>query len=223
MEDNGADGLVIWHDDFELGYSRIDELTVVDLSYEKITVVDGFGIEVVLPLPYSIDDVDKAEREQIRGDYHNCAHPRSEVRSKSTSNGREMVRSQCLDCGKATTTALKKDMWPEDRGQWDDDLSNRAWAEVSHKLGRLDLRRAAKWQQIQRDRSSEYAEYLRSDEWLARRQLVMERDAFKCQGCLKRHATQVHHKNYDSIYDELLFDLVSVCDDCHRKIHPDKG
>jgi hypothetical protein len=29
----------------------------------------------------------------------------------------------------------------------------------------------------------------------------------------------VHHLNYDHWKDELLFELVALCFDCHRKVH----
>ena len=32
-------------------------------------------------------------------------------------------------------------------------------------------------------------------------------------------AQEVHHKSYDSLYNEPLEDLISVCKDCHLKIH----
>ncbi|MDO8980306.1 MAG: hypothetical protein Q7V17_13840 [Afipia sp.] len=67
-----------------------------------------------------------------------------------------------------------------------------------------------------------YEQYLRSPEWAKRREKVLERAKGICEGCRDRKATQVHHLTYDHIYEELLFELVAVCDDCHRRIHRDK-
>ena len=36
---------------------------------------------------------------------------------------------------------------------------------------------------------------------------------------LLRPATQVHHLTYAHLGDELLFELISVCDDCRKRIH----
>lgn len=64
-----------------------------------------------------------------------------------------------------------------------------------------------------------YPEYLKSDDWRAKRAIVLERDNNTCQACLRAPATQVHHKSYERVFDEPLFDLESVCDECHGKIH----
>lgn len=64
-----------------------------------------------------------------------------------------------------------------------------------------------------------YREYLKSEKWEAKRRMVMTRDRNLCQGCLTAEATQVHHKTYDRVFDEPLFDLVAICKDCHEKIH----
>lgn len=61
----------------------------------------------------------------------------------------------------------------------------------------------------------EHTIYLASDEWKWRRQMVLERDNYLCQGCLTNRATQVHHLTYKHWRNELLFELVSVCDGCH--------
>lgn len=67
----------------------------------------------------------------------------------------------------------------------------------------------------------EYSEYLKSPKWRALRDLVLERDKGVCQACLINKATQVHHLTYDNVYNEFAFQLVSVCEDCHNKIHND--
>jgi hypothetical protein len=64
-----------------------------------------------------------------------------------------------------------------------------------------------------------YHNYLKTKEWASRRIKVLKRDQFICQGCLKNKATQVHHTTYQHIFNEPLFELVSVCDECHNKIH----
>jgi hypothetical protein len=46
-----------------------------------------------------------------------------------------------------------------------------------------------------------YARYLASDEWRNSR------------------ATQVHHRTYQNIFNEFLFELVAVCAQCHHGIH----
>ena len=64
-----------------------------------------------------------------------------------------------------------------------------------------------------------YSEYLLSEKWYEIRKKVLKRDNYTCQGCLEKEAEEVHHKNYTHLFDELLFDLISVCKSCHIKIH----
>ncbi len=64
-----------------------------------------------------------------------------------------------------------------------------------------------------------YQYYLNSPQWGAKRLKVLRRDKFVCQKCKTQRATQVHHKTYKRIFRERLTDLMSVCAECHRKIH----
>lgn len=63
-----------------------------------------------------------------------------------------------------------------------------------------------------------YTDYLNSVEWKEKRQKVLIRDQNICQACLVKRATEVHHLTYKHIYKEPLFDLISVCNDCHKEI-----
>lgn len=67
-------------------------------------------------------------------------------------------------------------------------------------------------------RKAAYQDYLKTDEWQTRRQQRLQYDNHKCKFC-KKTATQVHHLTYDRIYNESLYDLISVCKDCHEYIH----
>lgn len=66
--------------------------------------------------------------------------------------------------------------------------------------------------------SPEYKQYMESDEWNDRRLKVLERDEYVCQACWAQRATEVHHLIYDHLFNEPLFDLVSVCHDCHEML-----
>lgn len=65
----------------------------------------------------------------------------------------------------------------------------------------------------------DYDKYLQSDEWKKLRKLVFKRCDNVCEGCGVSRAQQVHHLTYKRIGDELLFDLVGVCNSCHEYIH----
>jgi 5-methylcytosine-specific restriction endonuclease McrA len=64
-----------------------------------------------------------------------------------------------------------------------------------------------------------YYKYLSSEEWQKKRQLILKRDNFICQGCLVNNATEVHHKTYINVGNEFCFELISLCEDCHSSIH----
>lgn len=66
-----------------------------------------------------------------------------------------------------------------------------------------------------------YDEYLRSNAWINIRNQVLERDKHKCKICGATENLRVHHKDYECIYHEedALYDLVTLCDDCHRELH----
>lgn len=66
---------------------------------------------------------------------------------------------------------------------------------------------------------SKYTLYLNSDDWKNKRSLVLKRDNNICQACLTNAANQVHHLTYERVFNEPLFDLVSICNTCHDKIH----
>ena len=67
-------------------------------------------------------------------------------------------------------------------------------------------------------RRENYQEYLKSDDWKAKRNKVMKMAGYKCRRCGER-ATQVHHETYERIYNEKLTDLTALCSECHSKIH----
>lgn len=67
-------------------------------------------------------------------------------------------------------------------------------------------------------RTSRYHEYLKTQEWKDKRELVLMRDNYKCQSCLVRTAEEIHHLTYEHCYNEPLYELVSLCVVCHQHI-----
>lgn len=68
-------------------------------------------------------------------------------------------------------------------------------------------------------RRERYAAYLESTAWQERRQKVLQRERYVCQGCRSERACEAHHLTYAHVFDELLWELVAVCPDCHRRAH----
>jgi len=62
--------------------------------------------------------------------------------------------------------------------------------------------------------------YYKSFDWHITRNWKLEVQPL-CEHCGQK-AQQVHHKHYDSIGAEKNEELVSVCLDCHRRLHSGK-
>lgn len=65
----------------------------------------------------------------------------------------------------------------------------------------------------------EYSDYLESDEWKARRDYRLKKDGYRCAICGTGKNLQVHHITYERVKNELIDDLVTVCESCHNGIH----
>jgi 5-methylcytosine-specific restriction endonuclease McrA len=60
-----------------------------------------------------------------------------------------------------------------------------------------------------------YNEYLASPEWASKRLRVRARDYGRCQLCNSDRFLDIHHLTYNRVGDEALFDLVTLCRNCH--------
>lgn len=76
---------------------------------------------------------------------------------------------------------------------------------------------------------NKYEKFYSSKQWQEMRAYILARDNYLCQDCLKNNkivnARQVHHidfltHNWDKRLDE--DNLVSLCNDCHKKRHGKK-
>lgn len=66
----------------------------------------------------------------------------------------------------------------------------------------------------------EYEGYLQSDTWKEIRQKRLEFDNRQCVCCCGTENLRVHHITYDRVGgSEYDYDLITLCDDCHRRLH----
>lgn len=148
-----------------------------------------------------------------------CTHERVEVRRRVQSNGGVAYWRQCLDCYQTVGTAIKHADAPADAPPFDEEAREDHWKLLST-AGFEALRRSN--DERRRDRQREYYDYLQTEKWHIKREAVLDRDNYICQaqlnGCTMR-ASQAHHKTYEHIFDEPLFDLVAVCRACHQRLH----
>tara|TARA_Y100000592_G_scaffold81075_1_gene128421 strand:- start:7833 stop:8489 length:657 start_codon:yes stop_codon:yes gene_type:complete len=70
---------------------------------------------------------------------------------------------------------------------------------------------------------TDYHKYLRSPHWENVRRQALKISGWKCQACSQRNEIlDVHHNNYDCLYNETSKDVVVLCRTCHNKIHKKK-
>jgi len=64
----------------------------------------------------------------------------------------------------------------------------------------------------------DYNEYIKSDAWRLKRSERLAIGNHKCAYCCTRKRIQVHHLTYERIGNELMEDLVPLCETHHAKI-----
>lgn len=97
---------------------------------------------------------------------------------------------------------------------------------------------AGAWQRDDRAYVKAWAFYIevmrvfnyRSPRWRRKEKYIKRRDGYICQWCKRygriREAEVVHHIKPVEDYPELAYiddNLVSICNECHNKAHPEKG
>lgn len=65
----------------------------------------------------------------------------------------------------------------------------------------------------------DYNEYINSEMWQQAREYALKRDGYKCVKCGSAKNVQVHHLVYKNIPYEKPGDIVTICKECHKKIH----
>ena len=69
-----------------------------------------------------------------------------------------------------------------------------------------------------------YSDDIKSGKWQRLRLEVMQRDQVRCRACKCENNLNVHHLYYESgkhIYDYEIESLVTLCENCHSKLHKD--
>jgi hypothetical protein len=144
-----------------------------------------------------------------------CPHEVTKIRCRKRRNESVAFVEQCLHCGKELRAVSRHDprcngipeRFDEELNQDGYDLQHEQWVE------QYNANRKAQHE----DWLCEHTIYLQTPEWRAKRAKVLQRDNYICQGCLTNRATQVHHLSYEHWQHELLYELVSICDDCHEQ------
>ncbi|WFE77300.1 HNH endonuclease [Roseinatronobacter sp. S2] len=185
-----------------------------------------------------INHPDRDERVELRGDLAGkylaemkghrdaeCRHPDVEIRAQTISDGRTQCKRQCLICGAPVGSAAKKQdglpPWNEDALNTYMDARDIAQKAIRREYIQLHEQEIAVLEAKSGDWQAQYEAYRRTPLWQAKRARVLKRANGLCEGCLEAAAVVVHHLTYANMGDELFFQLVALCRDCHTKAHPE--
>jgi hypothetical protein len=183
-----------------------DKIVKYDFEYLSLTICHDCGKSNYLP------------------DWRSCCNSPYLIQIMvEQSNGAVVRRSGCKTCKQVSGKIIKKghdwQLLPKLSKQQKDEYE-KAYNELCEKR-RLFAK--AKHDEIQNsnvlDFKKQYHAYLQTPEWKAKAEAVKMRDNYLCQACLSAPASDAHHLHYQNIFNEPLFDLVSVCRSCHDKLH----
>lgn len=144
-----------------------------------------------------------------------CTHP-NPIHTKRGA----AIWKQCTECWQPVGSAIKRSTFTPEQihvmplfdENAREETAERDFAERKTQIEQQRKQESDAWWQS-------YTAYLKSPQWARKRVLVLRRDGGLCQACLESPATDVHHKTYEHVFDEPLFDLESVCRPCHELLH----
>jgi hypothetical protein len=150
-----------------------------------------------------------------------CEHRDKELRYLIAANDAKKFKYQCKRCGQTFQEVSQKQLSAESKESAApiDDTLFKTHEKLSEKIFQDEFARIKA--QNRATKLHYYQLYLTSNEWRKKREKVVARAKGICEGCLENPATQVHHLHYGTLFREMLFDLVAVCDKCHEQIHTD--
>lgn len=144
-----------------------------------------------------------------------CQHPKTEIVFCLDATGRKRYQQECLICGHGGNDISVKLWKPGDiqkvppRRHEDYKLLSDEIKEIYRPI-------------ILGIRQDDFQAYYWSPEWEERRLRVLRRDHSTCQIC-GNDAEIVHHLTYAHFKHEFLFELISLCSQCHHDhYHPEK-
>jgi 5-methylcytosine-specific restriction endonuclease McrA len=160
-----------------------------------------------------------------------CDHQSKRLRKFTASNKALSFRMQCLRCGETVETIkrinLPRNVCIDLLEDFDSTLSHSFLKPIwnlrdklnKKAIDRYDSLRRDAFLKSQNDQKEKYQSYLNSSEWFALRLKVLARCNYMCEGCRSKPAEHVHHLTYAHIYNEFLWELVGVCNGCHKRVH----
>ena len=149
-----------------------------------------------------------------------CKNPHEIITIDHRTNGSFAIYYQCTNCGNSPNRnkALSSKKYGE---KIRSEFSNSRFSEFKEnkERERQELAEQKAGYNKRNSKRYKYHIYLISEKWKELREKVKERDNFLCQECKTNKAEEVHHLTYENVFNEKMSDLISVCSDCHKKLH----
>lgn len=138
-------------------------------------------------------------------------------------------KPQCIECGQmgrfqgALPGGVAQAVSREDASKYEQEKEDERIQKFEEDRERRLQKEADERRREKETWWNNYNEYLQSSTWRSKREKVLRRDAYVCQGCFSNNATQVHHLTYEHYNiepgSEPLFHLVAICKPCHDNYH----
>jgi ribosomal protein L37AE/L43A len=166
---------------------------------------------------FSRSEIDQ-RRVEIYSEF-DCKHATRSLRARKVAGGSIQRVWQCSACGWPVSNALSKAEAIKIAGTselpaFDDELQAK-WG--AQRVAALDKAEVEYREKIR----GEYGDYLGGEPWKRKRLAVFKRCNYLCEGCAENKATEVHHLTYAHLGNEFLFELVGLCEGCHKRVHED--
>lgn len=148
-----------------------------------------------------------------------CSHFNKVLRFKTNDLEEKIFGYQCVQCGYRIGEYLTQGDVKSSGYTNTDSVMEFDRSILKEWKSHVEKMKHAHWEKQKNKFREWYHNYLTTERWKNIRQLVINRENNVCQGCRKSEIANVHHLNYDWIGYEFLFDLVGLCEPCHRRIH----
>lgn len=150
-----------------------------------------------------------------------CKNSRIVYVKRELSNGSCHHKIGCLNCKQTFGGSIKKTAIPKNAAIYNVPLKKYEEYEIWRNALRDKITAfiSDKFEQLKIDYRKNYEDYLNSQTWKLKRLKILQRDKFVCQECFTERANNVHHITYANLGDEKDYELVSLCQSCHDKIH----
>jgi hypothetical protein len=180
----------------------------------------GIYVDQTTGKPFRLFRTEQLSEDLLKFDENDCSHEREAICEVTYASGTKHYRRQCQTCGaKLGTPLAKSKVETHDLVPFQPNLQEQYQAERSKERAGIVQKHIDLQKKLSGEFSAAYKDHLKSEFWKKTRIKVINRAGGLCEGCLEREATDIHHQTYEHLGYEFMFELLAVCDSCHRRLH----